>query len=176
MRITDKRNGEPVGRVLVHPLQREFERSLTRVLGSQENWKVGDKISTIEFNNISNKEYVHNQLLARGFKVGKIVSLYVYVGQEGKKVQIIKGESKLKRPNAPVTILDPDKHYGRHEIRKMLRDGEHFSTEGLSLKRREVISRAILHLRRREEMPIVSDILRKKNVLGASGVIYWLYK
>lgn len=174
MRITDKRNGEPVGRILAHPLQREFERSLTRVLGSQENWKVGDKISTIEFNNISNKEYVHNQLLARGFKVGKIVSLYVYAGQEGKKVQITKGDRNIKRPNAPVTILDPDKHYGRREIRKMLRDGEHFSTEGLSLKRRKVISNAIIDLGRREGMSIVSEILRKKNVL--SGVIYWLYK
>ena len=62
MRITDKRNGEPVGRVLAHPLQREFERSLTRVLGSQQNWKVGDRISMIEFNNVQNKEFVRSRL------------------------------------------------------------------------------------------------------------------
>lgn len=176
MRITEKRNGEPVGRVLAHPLQREFERSLTRVLGSQEIWKFGDRISMSEFRNIQNKEFVHNQLLARGFEVGKTVSLYVYTGHGLKRSQADKRKEKPKRPDAPVMILEPNNHYGRAEVRRMLRDGVHFSTESLCLKRKTVISRAIFYFRKKEEMPILSETLRKKKGLGASGAIYWLDK
>ena len=162
MRITDKRNGEPVGRVLAHPLQREFERSLTRVLGSQENWKVGDRISMDEFNNVQNKDFVRSRLESLGFVVGNVVSVYIYTGT-GFRSQAVKTET-------PIIKLNPKRRYGVAELRRLLEHGVKFTTDGLPVNSKRRITQAIYEIRHNEKMPVLSE--RVRNGVTTTAVIY----
>ena len=165
MRITDKRNGEPVGRVLAHPLQREFERSLTRVLGSQENWKVGDRISMIEFNNAQNKEFVRTRLESLGFMLGRDVSTYVYIGQAGedrRRNLILEVEAARLNPAQKYYTADIRDFFGRHNA---------LTTKGLDSENRQRISCAVSYLRTREGYDIQS--VRKREGM-ATHVTYYL--
>lgn len=166
MRITDKRNGEPVGRVLAHPLQREFERSLTRVLGSQENWKVGDRISMIEFNNVQNKEFVRSRLESLGFMLGRDVSTYVYIG----KANADRRQNEVLEVD--VTTLNPAIEYRAADLREVFKRHAAFTTMGLDAANKQRISCAISWLRRRGGYEIKS--VKKREGLSTSYVTYYL--
>lgn len=157
MRMIDKAGGE-LGKAITHPLQREFERSLTRVLGSKENWQAGYKITMDEFNNISNKEFVRSRLEALGFVLGRNVTTYEYVGE----VAPYKPTNPVKKivSQKPVFKLKPNRTYGWVQLKEMLEDGLRLSTERLTAKDKRLITTAVSKLRKAQKMDIESEKVR----------------
>ena len=165
MRMIDKAGGE-LGKAITHPLQREFERSLTRVLGSQENWKVGDRITMGEFRNVQNKEFVRTRLESLGFMLGRDVSTYVYIAQ----VDDDRRQNEVLEVD--VTTLNPAIEYRAADLREIFKRHDAFTTMGLDAANKQRISCAISWLRRRGGYEIKS--VKKREGLSTSYVTYYL--
>lgn len=165
MRMIDKAGGE-LGKAITHPLQREFERSLTRVLGSQENWKVGDRITMGEFRNVQNKEFVRTRLESLGFMLGRDVSTYVYIAQ----VDDDRRQNEVLEVD--VTTLNPAIEYRAADLREIFKRHDAFTTMGLDAANKQRISCAISWLRRRGGYEIKS--VKKREGISTSYVTYYL--
>lgn len=170
MRITDKRNGEPVGSILAHPLQTKVDEILYLNLGDEEGWELGAAIRFDRFNHIRNKPYVKQRLEGLGFKPcfsGTEYKLMCFKGHTQPEVLEVRTKSKLELASIALSESDVNKA----NIRKMLSKGYVINSSAITKQAKKKLSWIISSLKSVEGISITHERVRE---FGGGFMIYAL--
>lgn len=170
MRITDKRNGEPVGRVLAHPLQAKVDEIVYSKLGDRKYWRNGDEIKASYFSSINNKSYLNKRLSDLNLSLDVLTNRYVVSGIKSASYQGVRPKPQQAQPKPekvePKPSIKPhsklveirlSEDANRPYIRKLLDDGCVISNRQLSGRDRQRFSSVVSDLRRVCGMSILTE-------------------
>ena len=158
MRITDKRNGEPVGRVLAHPLQAKVDEIVRRQFRGREVRRNGDAIKTSSFAGINNKSYVERRLDQLGFRLDTVNSRYIY--EEAVHAPI----AKLKPQEGGYTVikLKTSNDLGRQYLLNLLSNGMVISSEFLDRELRRRLTIEVSRMRKGLKLNVEQQSLKSQ--------------